>query len=101
MRFTCENIGAKLLKQRLRSFAEFHQALVLVFCDRNDGAVSRRESTLGSGVFAELELVEVLRRAELVVTVHIAVVHESPVVAVDEAKDACSLHGFAGLLQCA
>ena len=101
MRFTRENDGAKMLKQKLRSFVEFHQALVLVFCDRNDGAVPRRESTLGSGVLAELELVEVLRRAELIVPVHITVVHENPVVTVDEAKDACSLHGFPGLLQSA
>ena len=57
------------------------------------------KGALSSCVLAEGELEEVRRRAELVMSVQVAVVHKYPIVAINQAEDACSLYRFCGLLQ--
>ena len=58
-----------------------------------------RESARCIGLCGEPEVLEVIRCAELVVAVHVAVVHQHPAVGVDEPEHTRALYGFGGLLE--
>ena len=77
------------------------QALLLSARDGYDGAVARGELPLRLGVLHELEGLQVVGAAELVVSVAVAVVHDDPALAVDGSADAYALHGLACLLHVA
>ena len=60
-----------------------------------------RESAARLGVLHELEILEVGAACELVMSVHVAVVHEHPGILVDELEHAGTFDCFGRLLQCA
>ena len=75
------------------------QGACLVACQGNHRAMTRREGTAGGGVLDEGEVLEVGGRAELIVARGIAVVHQYPLVLVNQFEESATLHGHRCLLQ--
>ena len=79
----------------------FAQAVGLFGGDGYGGAVARSEESSCLGFANALKVFKVFAFAELVISGHVAVVHQNPLVRTDQFEDGGTLHGFLGLLQIA
>ena len=58
-----------------------------------------RECAAGFGILYELEVFEVRAARKLIMSVHVAIVHEYPGILVDQLEDSSAFYGFGRLLQ--
>ena len=88
----------EIWQDRIHMVAKLLQeAILLALSDRDDSAVARSELTLCLGILHPLEALEVGTTAELIVTIHIAIVHDDPALAIQRATYAHALDSLFGL----